>query len=155
MAGCEGACGCSGEAKFDGLDLRYKRALWLVIALNATMFGVEMGAGVMAGSQALQADALDFFGDTLTYGLSLAVIGLPLQVRGTGALIKGVTLALMGLWVVGSTVWHTLVLGVPRAEVMGLIGLFRPHRQLGKRSALDKVQRRRRQCALCLAVLAQ
>lgn len=124
MAGCKSTCGCLGEAKFNGLDLRYKRALWLVIALNATMFGVEMGAGVMAGSQALQADALDFFGDTLTYGLSLAVIGLPLQVRATVALIKGVTLALMGVGVFGSTVWHTLVLGVPRAEVMGLIGFL-------------------------------
>ena len=43
----------------------------------------------MAGSQALQADALDFLGDTLTYGMSLAVIGLSLRVRATAALIKG------------------------------------------------------------------
>jgi Co/Zn/Cd efflux system component len=30
----------------------------------------------------------------------------------------------MGLWVLGSTAWHTLVLGMPRAEVMGLIGFL-------------------------------
>ncbi len=107
---------------FDGLSSDYRRRLWAVIAINASMFAVEMGAGVLAGSQALQADALDFFGDTLTYGMSLAVIGLPLRVRATAALVKGVTLALMGLWVFGSTIWHTLVLGLPRAEVMGLIG---------------------------------
>ena len=109
---------------FDGLSSDYKRRLWAVIAINASMFGVEMGAGVLAGSQALQADALDFLGDTLTYGLSLAVIGLSLRVRATAAVVKGVTLALMGLWVLGSTVWHTLVLGTPRAEVMGLIGFL-------------------------------
>ncbi len=40
------------------------------------------------------------------------------------ALFKGSTLAFMGLWVLGSTVWHTLVLGTPRAEVMGLIGVL-------------------------------
>jgi Co/Zn/Cd efflux system component len=107
---------------FDGLSSDYRRRLWAVIAINASMFAVETGAGVLAGSQALQADALDFFGDTLTYGLSLAVIGLSLRVRATAALVKGVTLALMGLWVFGSTIWHTLVLGLPRAEVMGLIG---------------------------------
>ena len=117
-----GCCGC--EVKFDGLSRDYRARLWAVIALNASMFAVEMGGGVMAGSQALQADALDFLGDTLTYGMSLAVIGLSLRVRATAALIKGATLALMGLWVLGATGWHVFVLGTPRAEVMGLIGLL-------------------------------
>ena len=45
-----------------------------VIAINGAMFLVEMIAGQLAGSQALQADALDFLGDTLTYGISLAVM---------------------------------------------------------------------------------
>jgi len=44
--------------------------------LEAEGFAVEMAAGHLAGSQALQADALDFLGDTLTYGVSLAVIGM-------------------------------------------------------------------------------
>ncbi len=88
------------------------------------LFAVEMSGGIAAGSQALQADALDFLGDTLTYGMSLAVIGLSLRVRAAAALVKGTSLALMGLWVLGSTVWHTLVLGTPRAEVMGLIGVL-------------------------------
>ena len=93
--------------QFQGLSRDYKARLWAVIALNAGMFAVEIGGGVMAGSQALQADALDFLGDTLTYAMSLAVIGLSLKVRASAALIKAATLALMGLWVLGSTVWHT------------------------------------------------
>ena len=44
--------------------------------------------------------------------------------RASTALIKVATLALMGLWVLGSTVWHTLFLGTPRAEVIGLIGVL-------------------------------
>ncbi len=113
---------CGGNAKFEGLDPRYKRSLWFVIAINAAMFAIELIAGVVAGSQALQADALDFLGDTLTYGVSLAVIGMSLRVRATAALAKGVSLTLMGVWVFGSTAYHVLVLGVPRAEIMGLIG---------------------------------
>jgi Co/Zn/Cd efflux system component/uncharacterized protein YdcH (DUF465 family) len=120
----EHGCGCSGEVRFEGLDPRYMRVLWIVIALNAAMFLVEMGGGVLAGSQALQADALDFLGDTLTYGMSLAVIGRSMQVRATAAIVKGVSLALMGLWVFGSTIWQTFILGVPRAELMGLIGFL-------------------------------
>jgi Co/Zn/Cd efflux system component len=109
---------------FDGMDSRYKRVLWTVIGINGAMFLVEMIAGQLAGSQALQADALDFLGDTVTYGLSLAVIGASLRTRATAALFKGLSLSLMGLWVFGSTVYQTLVLGVPNAEMMGVIGFL-------------------------------
>jgi Co/Zn/Cd efflux system component len=117
-------CGCGDGAKFDGLSTAYKRALWVVIAINATMFLVEMGAGVLSGSQALKADALDFLGDTATYGITLFVIGMPLIWRSRAALLKGVSLGAMGLWVLGSTAHQVLVLGVPRAEVMGAIGFL-------------------------------
>ncbi len=120
----EVSCGCSGNPKFDGVDPAYKQVLWGVIFINAAMFFVEMSAGKLAGSQALQADALDFLGDALTYGLSLAVIGMSLKVRSTAALIKGLSLLFMGLWVFGSTVYQIFILGVPSAKIMGLIGLL-------------------------------
>ncbi|VVT19791.1 Cation efflux protein [Roseovarius sp. EC-HK134] len=119
MAGC-----CGHEAQFDGLSAAYKQRLWIVIALNAAMFGVEMAAGQAAQSQALKADALDFLGDALTYGLSLAVIGASLRVRATAALFKGLSLMAMGLWVLGSTVYRVIYLGVPQAEIMGSIGFL-------------------------------
>ena len=56
MAGC----GCGDDMKFDGLSGAYRRALWAVIAINGAMFSAELDAGVVAGSQALKADALDF-----------------------------------------------------------------------------------------------
>ena len=118
------ACGCHGNPQFDGLDPRYRRVLWLVIAINAAMFFIEMSAGHLAGSQALQADALDFLGDTLTYGMSLAVIGMPLVVRARAAVVKGVGLFGMGLWVFGSTAYQVLQTGTPRAEIMGVIGFL-------------------------------
>jgi len=88
------------------------------------MFIVEMAAGAFAGSKALQADALDFLGDTTTYAISLYVIGMSLHVRATAALIKGLSLAAMGLWVFGSTAYQVLVLGVPSATVMGGVGFL-------------------------------
>lgn len=119
MAGC-----CNHEAKFDGLSTDYKRRLWLVIAINAIMFAVEMSAGHMARSQALQADALDFLGDALTYGLSLAVIGASVRVRTNAALIKAVSLLAMGVWVMGSTIYRVFYVGVPEAQIMGVIGFL-------------------------------
>jgi Co/Zn/Cd efflux system component len=119
------ACGCSGGVPvFDGVDPRYRLILWTVIAINGVMFFVEMIAGQIAGSQALKADALDFLADTVTYGLSLAVIGASLRTRATAALFKGLSLSVMALWVFGSTVYQTLILGVPSAEVMGTVGFL-------------------------------
>lgn len=119
MAGC----GC-GTARFDGMSAAFRRALWIVIGINAAMFIVEMTAGALADSQALKADALDFLGDTLTYGISLFVLGMSLRVRATAALFKGVSLGAMGLFVLGSTAYQVLVLGVPSAPVMGAVGVL-------------------------------
>jgi Co/Zn/Cd efflux system component len=118
------SCGCDNDVKFDGLSAAYRRALWAVIAINGAMFLVEIAAGMLAGSQALKADALDFLGDTATYSISLFVIGMPLVWRARAALVKGLSLGAMGLWVLGATAYHVLVLGIPRAEVMGAIGLL-------------------------------
>jgi len=117
------ACG-HDHAPFDGMSETYKRRLWMVIAINAAMFAVEMTAGQLARSQALQADALDFFADAVTYGISLAVIGASLKTRSMAAAAKGVSLLLMGLWVFGSTIWRVFQGGVPEAPVMGVIGFL-------------------------------
>lgn len=109
---------------FDGVSTDYRRRLVAVIAINAALFVVEMTAGTLAGSQALKADALDFFADTVTYGASLWVIGMPLRTRSLVALAKGVSLFLMAAWVVGSTIYRVFVMGLPSAEVMGVVAFL-------------------------------
>lgn len=118
-----GSC-CQTEHKFEGASKGFKRALWAVIFINGGMFITEVIAGALSGSQALQADALDFLADTATYALSLYVIGMSIRARTTAALIKGFSLAGMGIWVLGSTIYQTFILGVPQAEIMGSIGFL-------------------------------
>ncbi|MEK9752754.1 MAG: cation transporter [Rhodospirillaceae bacterium] len=113
---------CETEHSFDGASAAYKHVLWIVIFLNAAMFLVETSAGVLAKSMALRADALDFLGDSVTYGISLYVIGASLRWRAMAALFKGLSLGIMGVWVFGATVYHTLVTGQPEPVTMGLIG---------------------------------
>ena len=91
-------------------DGRYRRVLWSVLAINAAMFLVEIGAGVAAGSASLQADALDFLGDAGNYAISLFVVGMALRYRAAAALAKGATMGVFGLWVVGTLIWHALAL---------------------------------------------
>jgi Co/Zn/Cd efflux system component len=87
------------------------------------VFGVEIGAGLAAGSAALQADAVDFLGDAANYAISLFVVGMALRYRATAALAKGATMALFGIWVLGVTAWHVYAGTLPHAFTMGGIGL--------------------------------
>src|SRR5262249_18550570 len=100
----------------------YRRVLWIALAINATMFAVEIGAGLTAGSASLQADALDFFGDAANYAISLLVVGMPLRYRAMAALAKGSTMGLFGLWIIGTVIWHALHGTLPSAITMGAVG---------------------------------
>ncbi len=100
-----------------------RRVLWAVLAINATMFVVEIGAGLAAGSASLQADALDFLGDAGNYATSLFVIGMALRYRAIAALAKGATMGLFGLWVIATVVWHALAGTVPEPITMGAVGV--------------------------------
>ena len=100
----------------------YRRVLWAVLGINGAMFAVEMVAGLAAGSAALQADALDFFGDAANYGISLLVVGMALRARALAAILKGASMGLFGLWVLGVTVWHGINGTVPEASTMGVVG---------------------------------
>lgn len=106
---CGGCCAVS--PKFDGVSPNYKRRLWLVIAINGAMFLAEMATGTAAGSQALQADALDFLADATTYGISMAVIGASQPTRSAAAILKGTSLSLMAAWILGMTAYHVFVTG--------------------------------------------
>lgn len=103
-------------------DPRWRRILWIALVINAAMFAVEIVAGVAADSRALQADALDFLGDSANYAISLGVAGMALAWRARAALFKAVTMLAFGLWVLGSALWGFVAGTAPHAETMGIIG---------------------------------
>lgn len=114
---------CAADAAPPTNAPRWRLALWIALVINAGMFLVEIVAGVTAGSQALLADALDFLGDAANYAISLWVAGMVLTWRARAALLKGATLAALGLWVLGSTVWSIWNGAPPEAHLMGMIGV--------------------------------
>jgi Co/Zn/Cd efflux system component len=101
----------------------YRRVLWAVLAINALMFAIEIGAGLQAGSASLQADALDFLSDAANYGISLFVVGMALRYRASAALAKGVSMGLLGLWILAVAAWHAYNGTKPEAATMGVVGI--------------------------------
>ncbi|KZC77290.1 cation transporter [Sphingobium yanoikuyae] len=122
MAG--GCCGGSQNDTEKLNDAAWRRVLWIALVINAVMFGVEIVAGVAAGSASLKADALDFLGDAANYAISLSVAGMALAWRARAAMVKGVSILLFGLWVLGNTVWMAAQGVVPAAETMGVVGVI-------------------------------
>jgi Co/Zn/Cd efflux system component len=116
-----GACEAVGEIRAGGqLGRGYRRALWMVIALNLGSGVIEGAGGFIAGSQALKADALDFLGDGFITLLALLAIGWSAAWRARAALIQGVFLGLLGVLVMGSTLYRMLMQVPPEPGVMGL-----------------------------------
>ena len=101
---------------------RWRLILWIALIANAAMFLVEIVAGIAADSRALQADALDFFGDAANYAISLGVAGMALAWRAKAALFKAATMLAFGLWVIGYAVYGLAVGSSPEPQTMGLIG---------------------------------
>jgi len=98
------ACSCSApESKNPAPGFR--KALWVALWVNLTMFLVEGFASLQSGSVSLMADAIDFFGDSANYLLSLSVLGMGMLWRGRAALVKGLTMGLFGLIVWARALW--------------------------------------------------
>lgn len=119
------ACTCTHEAPPAAAQSpRYRRILWLALVLNAAMFFVELAGSHQAGSLSLLADAVDFAGDALNYGVSLAVLGAALAWRARAAWVKAWTMMGFGAFVLGRAVWSLWSGGVPEPLTMGVIGLL-------------------------------
>lgn len=103
------------------VDPAYRRVLWIALVVNVAMFVLEIVAGWTAGSVSLLADAIDFFGDAANYGLSLAVLAMPLRVRSSAALVKAACMALFGAYVLGHTIWALRFGAPPQAVTMGVV----------------------------------
>src|SRR5690606_3572585 len=102
----------------------YRRALWIVVALNLGYGIIDAVGGFLAGSQALKADALDFGGAALITLLGLVAIRRSPAWRARAARLQGGFVAVLGLRVLSNTVCRALVHVMPGSEAMGVLAAF-------------------------------
>jgi cation diffusion facilitator family transporter len=118
MAGC-----CEHDhGPVDAADHMFRRALWIALVINASMFVIEIAAGVFSGSAALKADALDFFGDASNFAVSLFALSLAGAWTSRAALFKGATMGAFGLYILGDAAAKIFTGAVPEPATMGIVG---------------------------------
>ena len=120
MSGC-----CDDKAcAVDALGESQASTLKAVLAINAVMFVVELGAGLFAGSTALLSDSLDNLGDALTYGLSIYAISKGARSKARVAVFKGVLILAAALFVLVQVGYRSVYGATPLFEAMGLVSLL-------------------------------
>lgn len=117
------SCGRHGDTERAQHDPAYRRALWIVVGLNLGFGLFEIVGGFVAGSQALKADALDFLGDGSITFVGLLALAWTERARAQVALVQGLFLAGLGVFVIGMAAWRALNAIPPEAELMGGIGI--------------------------------
>lgn len=97
-----------------------RRVLVAVLAINAVMFVAEFGAGVVAGSTALMADAADMLGDALVYAVSLYALARSDRWKAGAAMFKGIFILGLGVGIVLNVI-AKIESGVPPSSTLMLI----------------------------------
>ena len=116
-------CGCQVDEECATRDPAYRRALWVVVVLNIGFGLAETVGGLLAKSQALKADALDFLGDGSITLVGLLALGWAKQTRARVALAQGWFLAVLGIGVIAMAGWRAMNAIRPEANLMGGIGV--------------------------------
>src|SRR5260370_39639940 len=111
-------CDCHRE---DNVEIQH-RTLVLMLAMNATMFCLEVVAGILANSTALLADSLDMLADAAIYGIALYAVGKPDSAKRRAAFTSGIFQGVIELLVVGEVIRRFLYGSEPASLVMIMVG---------------------------------
>lgn len=123
MADSPNGCGCEVDVQSAHENPAYRRALWIVVALNLGFGILELVGGFIANSQALKADSLDFLGDGSISLVGLLALSWSARARAQVAFVQGGFLGVLGIGVIAYAAWRALHAVPPEADLMGGIGV--------------------------------
>ncbi|MBP8923949.1 MAG: cation transporter [Thauera sp.] len=109
------------QAAAPGDDAAEARVLWILLAINAAMFVIELGAGLWARSAGLIADAMDMFADAAVYGVALYAVGRAARHKLAAARLAGVLQLVLALAALAEVARRMLAGAMP--EPVGMMGI--------------------------------
>lgn len=118
---CQNCCGSNQSIH---QSPKYKKALWIVLILNLSMFFVEIVMGVKSGSTSLLSDSLDFLGDSANYLISLIVLPMALSYRAKASMVKGLTMGGFGLFILMTTIYRVFYGEMPSYSEISIVGFL-------------------------------
>jgi Co/Zn/Cd efflux system component len=107
-----------------GTEETEARTLWILLAINAVMFVVEMVAGWLAESTGLIADSLDMLADAAVYAVALYAVGRSADLKRRAAHLTGWLQVTLALGALGEVVRRLVFGSAPEAPTMMSIALL-------------------------------
>jgi Co/Zn/Cd efflux system component len=109
------------DASVTGSDQAEARTLWILLAINAVMFVVELVAGWVAESTGLIADSLDMLADASVYAVALYAVGRSALLKRRAAHLTGWLQVTLALGALGEVLRRLIFGSAPEAPtIMGI-----------------------------------
>lgn len=105
-------------------ETKQKNKLLLLLALNASMFFIEMVAGWINNSAGLMADGLDMLADAVVYGLAVYAVGRTIISKNRAAKFAGLVELSLAALAFGRVAYQIRLNLMPEAQPMILIALL-------------------------------
>lgn len=105
-------------------DAAEARILRLLLTINAIMFFLEFGLGIVARSTGLIADSIDMFADAVVYALALYVVGRAASLKARAAHFAGWLQVLLAIGALGEVMHRFLYGGEPVSAFMIVVGML-------------------------------
>ncbi len=103
----------------------FSKAVKIALALNLSMFFVEIICGFYASSMALIVDSFDFLGDSINYFIAIYVLKKSARIQSYSALIKGFSMFIFGVFILFSIFFHAYASStLPKSNLMIAISLL-------------------------------
>lgn len=115
---------CGSGPEIEKLQDNQRRALKIVLGINAATFLMMLVSSIVSGSISLLSGGLDNLGDALTYGLSLAVVGATAHAKARVALVKAALIVGAAAAVALQLVWRIQSPSAPVLETMSIAALL-------------------------------
>jgi Co/Zn/Cd efflux system component len=112
---------CEKTIDVRALEVKQRRVLVAVLAINAVTFLVMIAAALQSRSMSLLSGGLDNFGDAATYALSIAVVGANRKAKARVALFKGVLILAAALAVAAQIGWRLANPTIPLFETQSVL----------------------------------
>ena len=105
------------------IDKKETAILKWLLAINATMFVIELFIGWLAQSTALIADSLDMFADAIVYGLALYAVGRSVRLKLRVAHLSGWIQVILALGALSEVLRRFIFGSEPVSTLMMSFGL--------------------------------
>jgi len=110
------------EALAGGEDAAEARTLKILLAINASMFVLEMVIGIIAQSTGLVADSVDMFADAAVYGIALYAVGKAATHKLRAARFSGWVQLFLAFGVLAEVMRRFIYGSEPLSTLMMLMG---------------------------------